>query len=274
MEEISTAVPSKRERLQELLRAMARVAVAYSGGTDSTLLLKVACDVLGHEHVLALTAVSPSQPASEREEAGALARHIGVRHALIETHELDDARYVENTLERCYFCKRVILEALIRYASREGFNVVVDGANADDLHDHRPGSRAAREWGVRSPLQEAGLTKAEIREWARALGLPNWDKPAAACLASRVPYGTPITAELLRRIEQAEAAVRRLGVRQLRVRHHGNLARIEVEPPDFVTILERRAEVIQALRALGYAYVTLDLAGYRSGSMHDAYRLL
>ncbi len=274
MEEIHPAALAKLGQLKELLRAMRRVAVACSGGTDSTLLLKVACDVLGREHVVALTAVSPSQPAVEREEACTLAEQIGVRHILIETHELDDARYVENTSERCYFCKRVMLEALTHYAHREGFTTVVDGANADDLHDHRPGSRAAREWGVRSPLQETGLTKTEIRDLARTLGLPNWDKPSAACLASRVPYGTPITAELLRRIEQAEVVVRQLGVRQLRVRHHGTLARIEVEPGDFALIMEHRTVVIQALRDLGYAYVTLDLAGFRSGSMHDAYRLL
>ncbi|MGQ9501645.1 MAG: ATP-dependent sacrificial sulfur transferase LarE [Anaerolineae bacterium] len=265
---------TKLKQLKDLLRSMGCVAVAYSGGTDSTLLLKVAYDVLGSERVIALTAVSPSLPMVEREEARAIAQQIGVRHVLIETHELEDARYVANTPERCYFCKHVILEQLMHYAQREGFLTLVDGANADDLYDHRPGSRAARKWGVRSPLQEAGLTKAEIRDLARTLGLSNWDKPSAACLASRVPYGTPVTAELLRRIEQAEAAVRQLGVRQLRVRHHGALTRIEVEPTDFALIMEHRTEVVQALRALGYAYVTLDLAGFRSGSMHDAYRIL
>ncbi len=253
---------------------MDSVAVAYSGGTDSTLLLKVAYDVLGRERVVALTAVSPSQPAVEREEACNLAREIGVRHVLIETHEMEDAHYIENTPERCYFCKRVILESLTRYAQREGFAVVVDGANADDLHDHRPGTRAAREWGVRSPLQEIGLSKSEIRTIARTLGLPNWDKPSAACLASRVPYGTPITVELLQRIEQAEAFLRQIGVRQLRVRHHGVLARIEVEPNDFLMIMDHRTEIIQRLQSLGYIYVTLDLAGFRSGSMNDANRLL
>ena len=257
------------DRLKRILTDMGRVAVAFSGGTDSTLLLRLACDWLGAERVLALTAVSPSQPAAERAEAEAVARRIGVRHLLIETPELADADYSANPPERCYVCKRIILECLIRHARNEGFPQVVDGSNADDLSDHRPGARAARELGVRGPLQEAGLSKTAIRAVARSLGLPNWDKPSAACLASRVPYGTPITADLLARIEQAEAGLRQLGIRQLRVRHHGPVARIEVEPGDFGILLAHRDAVVEHLRVLGYTYVTLDLAGFRSGSLNQ-----
>jgi len=258
----------KLQDLERMLRDIGCVVVAYSGGVDSTLLLKVAHDCLG-ERALAVTAVSPSLPAHERVEAEAIACQIGARLVSIESHEMDDARYRENTPERCYFCKGHICDLLIAYAREEGYQAVVDGANADDVGDHRPGQRAARERGVRSPLQEVGLTKAEVRALARQLGLPNWDKPSAACLASRIPYGTPITVQRLSQVEQAELALRRLGLRQVRVRHHGPVARIEVAPDDFDTVLAHRERIVDALTAQGYAYVALDLAGFRSGSMNE-----
>lgn len=261
----------KLNALQATLAALDSVIVAYSGGVDSTLLLKVAHDVLG-DRARGVLATSPSMPAQELEAALALARALGVAVAVVETRELADPRYVANSAERCYFCKAEIAAQLLAYAGREGFRVVADGANSDDgvaAADYRPGQRAAREAGLHSPLQEVGLTKAEIRALARELGLPNWDKPAAACLASRVPYGTPITAATLTQIAEAEAAVRALGVRQLRVRHHGDVARIEVPPEDFETVLAQRETLVAALREAGYVYVTLDLAGFRSGSMNE-----
>jgi uncharacterized protein len=179
------------------------------------------------------------------------------------------ARRWANTPERCYYCKGGICDQLIAIAEREGYRAVVDGSNADDVGDHRPGQQAARERGVRSPLQEVGLTKLEIRELARGVGLPNWDKPAAACLASRIPYGTPITAQRLSQVERAESTLRRLGFRQMRVRHHGDIARIEVEPGDLRSLLAHRDQVVEAFKALGYTYVTLDLAGFRSGSLNE-----
>ncbi len=261
----------KLRRLKHILSEMHSVVVAYSGGVDSSLLLKVARDVLG-ERALAVTAVSPSMPARERAEAQALAHLIGARHVLMASHELDDPRYAANTPQRCYFCKSIVFGQLVEYARREGYRCVVDGSNVDDLNDYRPGHQAAEELGVRRPLQEAGFTKADIRRLARELGLPNWNKPSAACLASRIPYGSPVTAQTLDQIEQAELVLRHMGLGQLRVRHHERLARIEVEAEDMAGVLAAREQIVEQFKALGYTYITLDLVGFRSGSMNEAMR--
>jgi uncharacterized protein len=254
-------------RLRATLESLGSVAVAYSGGTDSAFVLAVARDVLG-DRVVALTADSPSVPRAELAAARALAADLDVEHVILPTAELDDPAYRANTPDRCYFCKSNYLDELLAYAQAHGFPALVDGANADDLGDYRPGQKAARERGVRSPLQEVGLTKAEIRALARARGLANWDKPAAACLSSRIPYGTPVTAEALAQIEAAEGHLHRLGFRQVRVRHHGTVARLEVESAEIVRAVELREEIVAALRGVGFTYVTLDLAGFRSGSMN------
>ena len=258
----------KHAALLERLESLGSVLVAYSGGVDSTLLAVCAHAALG-ERCKAVLATSDTYPQSEVVGARDLAAELGLTLLEVETYELADPRFAENTPERCYWCKGELFGLLARVAEVHGLAYVADGNNADDLSDHRPGHRAAVELGVVSPLQDVGMTKAEIRQLARELGLPNWDKPSAACLASRVPYGTPITVELLARIEQAEARLRQLGIRQLRVRHHGPLARIEVEPGDFDLLMSHRDAVVQHLRALGYTYVTLDLAGFRSGSLNQ-----
>lgn len=267
MERSIENLEAKLDRMKGIIEPLGRVLIAFSGGVDSTLVLKVACDLLG-ENVLAATAVSPSLPERERQETVDLARHIGANHRLIETAELQNPDYIANPANRCYFCKTELYATLQPLAIREGYRAILDGANADDLADFRPGERAAREHQVLSPLREAGLTKEEIHLLARRLGLPNWDKPASACLSSRIPQGVPVTAETLGQIEAAERVLRDLGFRRLRVRHHKEVARIEVPPEEFPRLLEQREAVLQGLKAAGYLFITLDLAGFKSGSLN------
>lgn len=258
----------KLARVTGTLRGLGRVAVAYSGGVDSTLVLKLAHDALGG-NVVAVTASSPSIPGYEREAAAQMAAEIGARVLWINTHELEDERYNANPVNRCYFCKTHVFGDLAAAARREGYEILLDGTNADDVGDFRPGMQAAAEQGARSLLREAGITKAEVRAAARELGLSNWDLPSAPCLSSRVPYGTPITPETLDKVGRGEWALRERGFREVRVRHHGNVARIEVPVAEFGRLLAQREEIVAALKAAGYTYVALDLVGLRSGSLNE-----
>jgi pyridinium-3,5-biscarboxylic acid mononucleotide sulfurtransferase len=257
------------DRLQAKIGDLDRLVVAFSGGVDSALLSYVANATLGRERVLCVTASSPSLPRAELETCRGLAAEWGLRHRVVETHELEDAAYVRNDLDRCYHCKRELLDVLAESAADEGALIAL-GVNVDDLSDHRPGQRAARERGAVFPLVDAGLGKQAVRDISRRLGLRTWDKPAAACLASRLPHGTPVSLERLGRVERAESALFGLGFKELRVRHYGELARVELAGEELLRAVEERQAVVEAVKQAGYRYVTLDLEGFRSGNLARA----
>jgi uncharacterized protein len=266
----------KTAELRELVASLGSVAVAYSGGTDSTYLLAICLDVVGRKRVLALTADSPLTPRTELAEACAVAAQLGAHHRVLPSDDLGNALIVANPPDRCYHCKFTRFQALLELARDQGFVHLVHGENFDDVSDYRPGSRAAEELGVRAPLREVGLTKPEVRLLARQRGLPNWDKPANSCLASRFPYGTSLTASSLARVEAAEDVLRRTwGLRQIRVRDHYPTARLEVPPEEIARLAlpQNRTTAVDALRKLGYRFVALDLAGYRMGSLNDDLQL-
>ena len=259
----------KEKKLEGLLQELNGALVASSGGVDSTYLLYKAAAVLGRDRVLAVTADTPLRPPEEAAAAAETAAALGVRHRVIQTAELSREDFCANPPDRCYYCKCELLALLSQIAGAEGLPHLLDGSNRDDAGDYRPGARAAREWGVRSPLQEAGLSKEEIRLLSRYHGLPTWDKPAAACLASRFPYGERLEPEKLKQVEQGERFLRSLGLqKEVRVRRHGTVARIEVTPGELELIMNHRCAVVDRFKQLGFLYVTLDLEGFQSGSMN------
>ena len=261
-------------RLQDHVRELGSVLVAYSGGLDSAFVLAVAHQALGPERCVALTAVSPSLPAREREDAVRIASTLGARHELVESNEIHDPRYAANPADRCFHCKSELYSITSRRVRELGFAAVVNGTNVDDLGDYRPGLEAAKNAGVKSPLVDAGLRKDEVRELARAIGMDVWDKPAAACLSSRIPHGTSVTPERLSQIERLEDALHALGLRQVRVRYHGEVARIEVAQAELPRAFEERAAIDRAGKAAGFTFVALDLAGYKTGSLNQLLRVV
>lgn len=265
----------KTRKLQQILLGMGSVLVAYSGGVDSALVLKMAGLILGHEKGAGCLAVSPSIPPREIELAKKHASEMGANLIVVQTNEMEREGYVENSPQRCYFCKNTLFTELTDEAEKRGFACIADGFNMDDLGDHRPGMRAAKELEVRSPLQEAGMGKADIRALSKALGLPTWNKPAAACLSSRIPYGTPVTVEALEKIGKAEEILQDMGFSGVRVRHYDNMARIEVPVADLTRFVQEpaRTRISEALHTIGYNYVTLDLDGYRTGSLNEVIQI-
>lgn len=261
---------AKMAELQRLLCEMQRVVVAFSGGVDSTFLLKVACDCLGPQNVVALTATSPTYPEFEYQQACELADEIGAKHVVIESNELEIPGFADNPPRRCYHCKNELFSLCLKQAEKLGFETVLDGSNLDDLGDYRPGRDAVQELQIRSPLLEAKLGKADIRELSRKLGLRTWDKQAFACLSSRFPYGTRITAERLRQIDKCETFLREHDFRNYRVRYHDQIARVEVAPAEITRLLDRelREKLVDTFKEAGFTFVTLDLQGYRTGSMN------
>jgi uncharacterized protein len=264
-------IEQKWDRLRTLLRGIKCAVLAYSGGVDSSLLLRATAEVMGHR-LIAVTAVSETYPRGELEAAKEFARTLGVTHRILRTQELSSEEFARNSPERCYFCKKELYGKLKKIAETEGISCILDGSNTDDLVDYRPGRKAAEEFSVRSPLVETELSKSDVRELARFLNLPMWDKPSLACLSSRIPYGTRITPDIIETVQTAEDHLRVLGFRQVRVRHHGEIARIEIDREAFGQILTDDVveRITAALRGLGYVYVCLDLEGYRTGSMNAA----
>ncbi len=262
---------TKLHVLRGVLEDLGRVVVAFSGGADSAFLAKVCTDVLGAEQTLVATAVSPSLAPDELADCEALAGEWHLNWQPMRTNELENPAYVANDGARCYYCKASLLDVLAPVALERNATVIL-GVNTDDLSDHRPGQRAASERGAAFPLVMAGFAKADVRAASRRLGLRTWDKPAAACLASRLPYGTPVTLDALSKVARAESALRAIGFGQLRVRHYGDVARVELEPDELLMAVQRRAEVVAAVRGAGYAYVTLDLEGFRTGNLNAALR--